>query len=76
MNKILEMLFQQKIQQIPQSMMKQLENQLKMMNPQAFKEYQQARKDNNPQEYLNKVIDGFSPEQKQQWNNMMKTFSK
>lgn len=47
-----------------------------MMNPQAFKEYQQARKDNNPQEYLNKVIDGFSPEQKQQWNNMMKTFSK
>ena len=38
--------------------------------------YQQARKNNDdPQEYLNKVIDGFSPEQKQQWQNMMSSLN-
>lgn len=46
-----------------------MENQLKRRNPQAFKNYQQARKDNvNPQEYLNKIVNGFSPEQKQSWD--------
>jgi hypothetical protein len=53
-------------------MMGQLEQQLKRLNPQAFKEYQQARKNNDdPQEYLNKVVDGFNPQQKEQWQNMM-----
>ena len=43
-----------------------------MRNPQAFKEYQQARKDNtNPNEYLNKITSGFNEEQKQQWQSMM-----
>ena len=37
-----------------------------------YQEYQQARKNNeDPQEYLNKVVDSFSPQQKQQWQQMM-----
>lgn len=44
-----------------------------MRNPQAFKEYQQARKENkDPNEYLNEIVGKFSPEQKQQWDAMMK----
>ena len=75
MNKVLEMLFQQKLKQIPQGMMTQMEQQLKRVNPQAYKEYQQARKDNkDPNEYLNNTINGFSPEKRQQWNNMMSQF--
>ena len=70
---ILQMLLNQKIQQIPNGMMRQMENQLKRVNPQAYNEFQQARKNNeNPNEYLNKVIGGFSPEQRQQWDSMMK----
>jgi hypothetical protein len=56
--------------------MKKLEQQLKRVNPQAFQSYQQARKENrNPNEYLNGVIDGFNPEQKQQWEQMMSQFN-
>ena len=45
------------------------------MNPQAYQEFQQARKNNDdPNEYLNKVVSGFSPEQKQQWDGMMTQF--
>lgn len=52
--------------------MKQLENQLKRVSPEAYQEYQQARKNNDdPQEYLNRVVDNFSPQQKQQWQQMM-----
>ena len=76
MNNVIQMLFQQKIQQIPQGMMNQLEQQLKRANPQAFKEFQQARKNNDdPNEYLNRVVNGFNPQQKQQWNNMMGQFN-
>lgn len=47
-----------------------------MRNPQAFKEYQQARKNNvNPEEYLNKIVNGFSPEQRQSWDKMMQGIS-
>jgi len=43
-----------------------------MRNPQAYKKYQQARKENrNPNEFLNEVVGSFSPDQKQQWDNMM-----
>jgi tRNA uridine 5-carbamoylmethylation protein Kti12 len=42
-----------------------------MLSPQAFQEYQQAKKDNNPEELLNKVVGGFNPQQKQQWDSMM-----
>ena len=73
MKQMLEMLMQQRMQQIPQGMMKQLEQQLKRINPQAFKEYQQARKNNDdPNEYLNKVVNGFNPQQRQTWDTMIK----
>ena len=52
--------------------MKQLEQQLKRTNPAAYKEFQQAKANNeNPQEYLNKITNGFNQQQKQQWENMM-----
>ena len=71
----MQMLLQQKFQQIPQGMMNQLEQQLKRVNPQAYQDYRQARKNNDdPQEYLNRVVDGFNPQQKQQWQQMMGGF--
>ena len=77
MMQMLEMLMQQKIQQIPQGMMNQLAQQLKRVNPQAYQEYQQARKSNaDPNEYLNKVINGFNPEQKSQWDSMFGKINK
>ena len=37
-----------------------------------FNEYKQARKNNtDPNEYLNNVVNGFNPEQKQQWQSIM-----
>ena len=48
---------------------------MKRVNPQAYQEFQQARKNkDDPNEYLNKVVGGFSPEQKQQWDSMMGQF--
>ena len=56
--------------------MKQLEQQLKRTNPQAFRAYQQAKQNNeNPQEYLNKITNGFNQNQKQQWDSMMNQFN-
>lgn len=76
MNQMLQMLMQNKLQQIPQQLMSQLENQLKRVNPQAYQEFQQARKNNDdPQEYLNKITNGFNDQQKQQWNSMMGQFN-
>ena len=47
-----------------------------MRNPQAYREFQQARKNNvNPNEYLNKVVGGFNPQQKQQWDSMIGRFN-
>lgn len=72
MFQMLQMLLQQKIKQIPNGMIQQLEKQLKARNPQAFKEYQQARENKvNPEEYLNQIVNRFTPEQKQEWNNTM-----
>lgn len=72
MNQLLQMIFSQKMSQLPQGIMKQLEQQLKRVNPQAYQEFQQARKNNDdPKEYLNKVTNNFSEEQKQQWSNMI-----
>lgn len=43
-----------------------------MINPMAFKEYQEAKQNNvDPNEYLNKVVSGFNPQMKQQWDSMM-----
>lgn len=76
MNNMIQMLLQQKMKQIPTGMMNQLEMQLKRINPQAYQSYQQARKDNvNPNEYLNQITNGFSDEQKTQWNNLTNNFN-
>ena len=41
-----------------------------------YQEFQQARKNNvNPQEYLNKIVDNFNPQQKEQWKQMMSGFN-
>lgn len=64
------------MQQIPQQMMGQLEQQLKRTNPQAFKRYQEAKKNNeDPNQFLNETINGFNPNQRQQWNSMMGQFN-
>lgn len=76
MMQMLQMLIQNKAQQIPQGMMKQLENQLKRTNPQAFKKYQEARKSNNPNDLLNETVNGFNPQQRQQWEQMMSMFNR
>lgn len=56
--------------------MSQLENQLKRVNPQAYKEFQEARKNNeDPEEYLNKITGNFNPQQKEQWNSIMGQFN-
>jgi len=46
-----------------------------MRNPQAFQKYQEARKNNNPQDLLNETINGFNPQQRQQWEQMMSMFN-
>ena len=77
MNNLLQMLMNQKLQQIPTKMMSQLEQQLKRVNPQAYQEFQQARKNkDDPKEYLNKITSNFSQEQKQQWDSMMGQFNR
>ena len=73
MMQMLKMLMENKMQQIPQQMMNQLEQQLKRTNPQAYQDFQEARKNNvNGEEYLNKVMNGFNQQQIQQWNNLMR----
>lgn len=44
---------------------------MKATNPQAFQKYQEARKNNNPQDLLNETVNGFNPQQRQQWEQMM-----
>ena len=74
MNNILQMILKNKMQQIPQSLMQQLEQQLKARNPQAFQKYQEARKNNNPNNLLNETVNNFNPSQKQEWNNIVQMF--
>ena len=76
MNGLIQMLMNNKLKQIPQNLMSQLEGQLKRVNPQAYQEFQQARKNNSdPREYLNRVVGEFSPQQRREWDNMMGQFS-
>lgn len=47
-----------------------------MTNPQAYKRYQEAKQNNeDPNQLLNETINGFNPQQKQQWNTMMGQFN-
>ena len=40
-----------------------------------FKRYQEAKNSNNPNDLLNETINGFNPNQRQQWDNMMRMFN-
>ena len=43
-----------------------------MLNPQAYQEYQKAKNDGvDPNEYLNQITNGFSPERKDQWEQLI-----
>lgn len=76
MNNMVQMMMSNLLKQAPQKMMGQLEQQLKRVNPQAFQEFQKARQNNDdPNEYLNKIVGGFNQEQKTQWDNMMNAFN-
>ena len=48
---------------------------LKRTNPQGFKKYQEAKQNNNPNDLLNETINGFNPQQRQQWDSMMGIFN-
>lgn len=68
MNNILQMI----LSQAPQKMMSQLEQQLKRVNPQAYQQFQNARKNNeDPNKLLSDITNKFNPQQKQQWDAMM-----
>jgi hypothetical protein len=48
-----------------QMLMTQLQNQLKMRNPQMFQQFQSLRENNgNPNEMINSIINKYTPEQK------------
>ena len=75
MAQMFQMMIKNKMQQIPQQMMGQLEQQLKRVSPQAFQKYQLAKKNNNPNDLLNETVNGFNPNQRQQWDSMMGMFN-
>jgi hypothetical protein len=46
-----------------------------MRNPQALKQFEEIRKANgNPQEFLNKIMSNYTPEQKQQFRQVASNF--
>ena len=46
-----------------------------MKNPQAFNQYQELRKSNgNPQELLNKTMNNYTSEQKEQFTKFANSF--
>ena len=72
MNNLIQMITGKMFQQAPQMIMSQLENKLKMTNPQMYKEFMTARQNNtDPNEFLNRITGGFNKEQKEQWNMLM-----
>lgn len=68
MNNILQMI----LSQAPQKMMSQLEQQLKRVNPQAYQQFQNARKNNeDPNKLLSDITNNFNPQQKQMLNETL-----
>jgi hypothetical protein len=46
-----------------------------MRNPQALKQFEEIRKANgNPQEFLNKIMSNYTPEQRQQFRQIASNF--
>ena len=58
-----------------QLLMNQLQNQMKIRNPQMFQQFQNLTKNqNNPQEVLNNMIGKYTPEQMQQFRQFANGF--
>lgn len=75
MQNLIQMLLSQKIKQIPQNLMSQMQMQLKRVNPQAYQEYLKARQDKvSGEEYLNQITSKFTPEQKREWEGIVGQF--
>ena len=56
-------------------LMSQLQNQLKSKNPQMFKQFQSlVNSKGDPQDILNKMVGGYSPEQMQQFRKFANGF--
>lgn len=56
-------------------LMNMLMSQLQMRNPQALKQFEEIRKANgNPQEFLNKIMSNYTPEQRQQFRQVASNF--
>ena len=76
MNQLMQMILQQRLQQIPQGMMTQMEQQLKRTNPQMYQRYQKARQNNeDPNTLLDEIVGGFDTQKKQQWDGLMQQFN-
>lgn len=58
-----------------QLLMNQLQTQLKAKNPQVFQQFQNLQKNqNNPQEILNNMMSGYTPEQLQNFKKFANGF--
>lgn len=58
-----------------QLLMNQLQTQLKAKNPQVFQQFQNLQKNqNNPQEILNNMMNGYTPEQLQSFKKFANGF--
>jgi len=49
-------------------------NQIKMKNPQMFNKVEEMMRTENPQELLSKIMDGYTPEQKQKFKQFANNF--
>ena len=54
-----------------QILMNQLQNQIKMKNPQVFQQVQNLIKNNNPQDVLKDITGNYTPEQTAQFKKFM-----
>ena len=76
MNQLMQMILQQRLQQIPQGMMTQMEQQLKRTNPQMYQRYQKAKQNNeDPNTLLDEIVGGFDTQKRQQWDGLMQQFN-
>ena len=54
--------------------MQMLMNQLKMKNPQAFRQYEEIRKSNNPQQFLSQITNNYTPDQLNKFRQFANNF--
>ena len=57
-----------------QMLMNQLQNQIKMRNPQVFNQVQNLIKNNNPQDVLKEITGNYTPEQKEKFKKFINSY--